>query len=114
MAGRGFDREFATDHLQPFPHAEQSQSSVSFHAEDTTHIKGFAVVGYCQANSVRPFFNLNCYRAGLRMGGHVIEGFQGNAIEDGTLVDGQLVYRRVGSQTRPNARPLHEILHKSV
>jgi hypothetical protein len=59
MAGRGFDREFTADHLQPFPHAEQSQSSVSFRAEHTFHIKRFAVVDYRQANPVRQFFNLN-------------------------------------------------------
>ena len=114
MTGRRFDREFATDHFQSFPHAEQSQSAVSFRAEDAFHIKGFAVVGYCQANPVRQFFNLNFHRAGLRMDGHIIEGFQGDAIEDGTLADGQLVHCGVGGQTRPHARPLHEILHKSV
>ena len=114
MAGSGFDRKFATDHHQPFPHAEQTQAAISFRAKDAFHIKGFAVVGYRQANPVRQLFNLNFYGAGLRMDGYVIEGFQGDAIEDGTLVDGQLVYRRVGGQTRPHARPLHEILHKSV
>jgi len=97
MAACGFDREFATDHLQSFPHAEQSQAAVSFRAEDALHIKGSAVVCYLQANPVRQFFNFNFHRAGLRMDGHVIEGFQSDAIEDGTPVEGQLVYRRIGS-----------------
>lgn len=76
MIGCGFDREFAAEHLQPFPHAQQSQSAVCFRAEDAFHIKGFAVVFYRKANPGREFFNLNFHRAGPRMNGHVIEGFQ--------------------------------------
>ena len=96
FARGGLDIEMAADHLQTFPHAEQSQSFVLFGVQHVFRLKAFAVVFYGHANGVIQFLNLHVRPAGLRVAGDVGERFLGDAIEHGAFVTVHLLNRRNG------------------
>jgi hypothetical protein len=63
---------------RPFPFVRRTR----FTSKD---LPSSVIVRQIQSGS---FFYFNFHRAGLRMDSYVIEGLQGDAIEDGTLVNG--------------------------
>src|SRR5664280_1781679 len=63
IARGGLDIKTATDHLQPFPHAKQSQAFAPPSWQHTLHLKGFAIIFYFHANAVRKFLDAHFHPA---------------------------------------------------
>src|ERR1044071_10124072 len=89
----GIDGDVAADHLEPFSHAEQTQSPVLIGAQHLFQLKALAVVFDRHANGAPEFLNPHFRLTGLRMAGRIVQRLLGPAVEHGAFVTVDLFNR---------------------
>ena len=94
FAWGGLDREFAPDHVQPFPHAEQSQPFVLFGMQRVSDRKPLPLSFIVMQIGAIQLLDLHLHSAGVRVTADVIERFLRDAIEHGSTFASQLLHRR--------------------